>query len=202
MTAAMKTNAFECHRRKHHESFQLIDRMITSEQIIEIGKFGKPHGINGEISAFIDDDVDIEAIDRIVMDVDGIYVPFFIDSLRPKRTETVLIKIDGIDDERHAARLTNRIIYALKKDDVKVAPDHDDDGFYASDLIGYTIVHANGEPVGTITDIEDSTENALFVINRPDEQPAYIPIADELIDEINPEERYIVMTLPEGILDL
>lgn len=50
--------------------------MITSEQIIEIGKFGKPHGINGEISAFIDDDVDIEAIDRIVMDVDGIYVPF------------------------------------------------------------------------------------------------------------------------------
>ncbi|WP_368660092.1 PRC-barrel domain-containing protein, partial [uncultured Muribaculum sp.] len=63
-------------------------------------------------------------------------------------------------------------------------------------------VHANGEPVGTITDIEDSTENALFVINRPDGQPAYIPIADELIDEINPEERYIVMTLPEGILDL
>lgn len=176
--------------------------MITSEQIIEIGKFGKPHGINGEISAFIDDDVDIEAINRIVMDVDGIYVPFFIDSLRPKRTETVLIKIDGIDDERHAAQLTNRIIYALKEDDVKVAPDHDDDGFYASDLIGYTIVHANGEPVGTITDIEDSTENALFVINRPDEQPAYIPIADELIDEINPEERYIVMTLPEGILDL
>ena len=176
--------------------------MITSEQIIEIGKFGKSHGINGEISAFIDDDVDIEAIDRIVMDVDGIYVPFFIDSLRPKRTETVLIKIDGIDDERHAARLTNRIIYALKEDDVKVAPDHDDDGFYASDLIGYTIVHANGEPVGTITDIEDSTENALFVINRPDGQPAYIPIADELIDEINPEERYIVMTLPEGILDL
>lgn len=56
--------------------------------------------------------------------------------------------------------------------------------------------------MGTITDIEDSTENALFVINRPDGQPAYIPIADELIDEINPEERYIVMTLPEGILDL
>ena len=47
--------------------------MITSEQIIEIGKFGKPHGINGEISAFIDEDVDIEAINRIVMDVDGIY---------------------------------------------------------------------------------------------------------------------------------
>ncbi len=154
--------------------------MITSEQIIEIGKFGKPHGINGEISAFIDEDVDIEAINRIVMDVDGIYVPFFIDSLRPKRTETVLIKIDEIDDERHAARLTNRIIYALKEDEVKAAPDHDDDGFYASDLIGYTIVHANGEPVGTITDIEDSTENALFVINRPDGQPAYIPIADEL----------------------
>ncbi len=81
-------------------------------------------------------------------------------------------------------------------------PNNDDDGFYAADLIGYTIVHADGRPVGKITDINDSTENALFIIQSPDGTDKYIPIADELIDEINPENRYITMTLPEGLLDL
>ncbi len=81
-------------------------------------------------------------------------------------------------------------------------PDNDEEGFYASDLVGYTIVHADGRPVGKITDINDSTENALFIVQLPDGTDKYIPIADELIDEINTEKRYIVMTLPEGLLDL
>ena len=56
--------------------------------------------------------------------------------------------------------------------------------------------------MGVITDINDSTENALFIVELPNGKSTYIPIADELIDEINEEEKYIVMTLPEGILDL
>lgn len=38
--------------------------------------------------------------------------------------------------------------------------------------------------------------------NFLDKRNTYIPIADELIDEINEEKKYLVMTLPEGILDL
>ena len=78
----------------------------------------------------------------------------------------------------------------------------DEDGMYASDLIGFTIVHANGQPVGVITGIEDSTENALFILGLPGGESTYIPIADDLIDEIDTDRKYIVMTLPEGLLDL
>jgi 16S rRNA processing protein RimM len=175
--------------------------MITDSEIIEIGKFGKTHGIHGEINAMLDDDVDIESLEKIVVKIDGINVPFFINTLRPRHGETVILSIYDIDTDKGASMFVNCPIYALKSDNVKES-EEDSEGMYASDLIGYTIVHADGRPVGKITDINDSTENALFVVKVPHGESVYIPIADELIDEINTDKKYLVMTLPEGILDL
>ena len=56
-------------------------------------------------------------------------------------------------------------IYALISDNIREVPNNDDDGFYAADLIGYTIVHADGRPVGKITDINDSKPiRIIFVV--------------------------------------
>lgn len=175
--------------------------MITEDQLIEIGRLGKPHGIKGEINASIDEDVDLSRLEKIALKIDGIYVPFFLSSIRPKRIETVILAIDGIDSEAAAAALTNLDIYAFKADGVREFPD-DGEGMYAADLIGYTIVHADGHPVGKIIDINDSTENALFLVENESGATVYIPIADDLIDEIDPDRKMIIMTLPEGILDL
>ena len=87
--------------------------MITESEIIEIGKLGKPHGINGEINAYIDDNVDIERLRRIVLEIDGIFVPFFLNDIRTKRVDTVIMNIDGVENEREASELTNHIIYSL-----------------------------------------------------------------------------------------
>lgn len=175
--------------------------MIEEHELAAIGKLGKPHGIHGEINAYLDDDVITERLEKIIIRIDGIFVPFFIASLRPKRNDTVILALEGIDNEQQAATLTNLEIFALLTDEVKVVTD-DGDGLYASDLIGYTIVHANGQPVGKIADVDDTTENALFIVTMPDGTTTYIPVADDLIDEIDEERKLVVMTIPEGLLDL
>lgn len=68
--------------------------MITESEIIEIGKIGKPHGINGEINVYLNEDVDFERLDKIVLEIEGIYVPFFIDNVRTKRIDTVIMHIE------------------------------------------------------------------------------------------------------------
>lgn len=177
--------------------------MITESEIIEIGKLGKPHGINGEINAYLNEDIDIERLDRIVLEIEGIFVPFFIESVRTKRIDTVIMHIDGINDELHASELTHHLIYVLKADNIILADEHDDDeGMYAADLTGYTILSKTGTLIGRITDVDLSTENALFLVERPDMTNIYIPISDEMIDDIDSESRHLIMTLPEGLLDL
>ena len=54
--------------------------MIRREDVYKIGKLGKVHGIKGEISFLFDDDVfDRADADYLILDIDGILVPFFIE---------------------------------------------------------------------------------------------------------------------------
>lgn len=175
--------------------------MILRTDITEAGVFNKPHGIKGEISATLDFDVDLSAVKCIVMEIDGIFVPFFISSVRPKTAETCLITIDGIDSEPKARTLTGRPFYLLDSD----IPDDDEDGedgFYVSDLIGYTIVDSEAGTVGEITDYNDSTANLLLIVTTPAGEEVYIPVADEYIDEVDADSHTLHTSLPEGIIDL
>ena len=103
--------------------------MITAQEISPIGFLGKTHGVNGEINLITDVDVDIEELSCIVLDIDGINVPFFFDSIRPRGTESYLVMIDGVDSEAKAAMLVNKKVYALN-DEVAIDEAGDDDGFY------------------------------------------------------------------------
>lgn len=173
--------------------------MITHSSVTVIGSFIKPHGINGELAATVDPGIDIAGLKCIVADIDGILVPFFIDSFRTRGSEAVLLKIDGITDENQAKLLAGKEIMAFKEE----VSDTDDlsDGFYASDLIGWHL--SDGKTaIGQIVDINDSTENTLFVVRRPDGNEIFIPVADELIEDVDADRHNLVMNLPLGILDL
>ena len=117
--------------------------MITDEQLKAVGTFLKPHGIEGEITLQRDyDDIDFEDFSCLIVDMDGIYVPFFIDGVRPKGSDTDLVSIDGIGDETHAALLTNKTAYVLRSELAEARrrmaeqeeDGEDEDGFYAEDI--------------------------------------------------------------------
>lgn len=175
--------------------------MISADQLTDIGNFVKPHGINGELSAVIDSGIDIDALRCIILDIDGIFVPFFISSHRSRGAEAMLLTIDGITNEIQAKPLSGKTIYTLTDELPEEYFEENEDGFYASDFIGWTVVE-NGESIGEITGIDDSTENVLFIVESPGNKTIYIPVADEFIDAIDTENHIIDMSLPTGICDL
>jgi 16S rRNA processing protein RimM len=175
--------------------------MITLASIQPVGKFLKPHGVNGEIAVLRDyDELDFEEFSCIVVDIDGIFVPFFINSVRSKGAETDLLSIDGIEDEVRAAGLSNKTVYVLKSE-VQDA-EEDGDGFYADDFIGYKVDVDGVGVIGEITGIEDSTANYLFIVETADGKSQLIPVADEFITDIDQQTKTLVMDLPEGLLDM
>lgn len=176
--------------------------MIPDNIIAPIGQFGHPHGISGEIAATVDIDADPSGLSCIVVKIDGINVPMFVDACRPKSAHTLLLTIDGIDSDIKAAELTGKEIYALRDQLPQADCDDCDDGLYASDLVGYTVTDTDHLLHGTITDINDDTANVLFVVSDPERGEVLIPVADELIDRIDTDARTIVVALPEGFLDV
>ena len=176
--------------------------MITRDELIAIGHYNKTHGVAGEISASVD--VDIDVLDRLsclVSEMDGIFVPFFVNSCRPKSSETVLLTIDGIGNEQEAARLVNHDIFALKRDYGAVSEEEEADGYPLDFFIGFELRDSEGSRVGEIIDVDEQTENAIFIVSRDDAE-LMVPATDDLIVEFDVDSRVMVMDLPEGLLDL
>ena len=168
--------------------------MIKNEEVYKIGRLGKSHGIKGEISLQFDDDVfDRVDADYLVLEIDGILVPFFMEEYRFRSDSLALVKFCDIDTQERASELTGCDVYFPRD-----LADEDDTPTLAS-LVGFDLIEAsNNKKVGTIASIDDSTANILFEL----EDGRLIPATDDLITDINTKDKTIKMEIPEGLLEL
>lgn len=172
--------------------------MILKEDVFPIGQIIKPHGVNGEMSFHFKSDVfDAEDLDYLIFEIDGILVPFFIVEYRFRSDFTGLIRFDGINSEAEARTLAGLDIFIEKKyldkvEDIGIEPDY---------FVGFTIVDSQRGKLGCITEIDQSTENTLFVIGSG-KDTLLIPVSEEYIQNVDHELKNITVQLPEGLLDL
>ena len=169
--------------------------MIKLEEVYKIGKLGKVHGVKGEISFLFDDDVfDRMDADYLILDIDGIFVPFFIEEYRFKSDSNALMKFDGIDTMERARELTGCDVYFPRK-----MSEADEGHLSLAEIIGYSLIDAQTrKEVGKIAAIDDSTINLLFEL----EDGKLIPAPEELITNVDTKNHQIEIKLPEGILEL
>jgi len=168
--------------------------MIKQEEVYRIGRLGKTHGVKGEVSFQFDDDIfDRVDCDYLVLDIDGILVPFFMEEYRFRSDSVALMKFEGIDTQQRAAELTGCDVFFPR-----ALADEDDTPTLAM-LIGFGVVDANSKKtIGRIAAIDDSTVNLLFEL----EDGMLIPASEELITDIDQENRIITIDIPKGLLEL
>ena len=169
--------------------------MIKREEVYKIGRIGKVHGVKGEVSFNFDDDVfDRVDAEYLILEVDGILVPFFMEEYRFRSDSTALVKFEDIDTQDRARELTNCDVYFPRD-----LADDEEEVLTYSFLVGFDIVEAStGKKVGTIASVDESTLNILFEL----EDGMLIPASEELITDIDKDNKTITIALPEGILDL
>lgn len=173
--------------------------MIRQEDVYKIGRMGKPHGVGGELSFAFDDDVfDRTDADYLVLNIDGILVPFFIEEYRFKSNETAIVKFLDVDTQEAARRLTGCEVCFPRH-----IAESDTDNTSWAEIIGYGAEEAQtGQRKGTIVHVDTSTQNTLFTIATDDGRNVLVPASDELITAIDKERHMVVMTFPDGIFTL
>ncbi|MDE5986738.1 MAG: ribosome maturation factor RimM [Prevotella sp.] len=169
--------------------------MIKDSDVYRIGRVGKPHGVKGEVQVQVDDDVfDRVGADYLVLRVDGILVPFFMEEYRFKSDEIALVTFCDMDSSEKVRKLTGCEVFFPRS----LADEVEHDLTYA-ELVGYSLVDANtGRRVGTIEFVDDATENILFEMDNG----SLIPAPEELIVDVDTENRTVTVAVPEGLLDM
>ena len=129
-------------------------------------------------------------------------MPFFMSGLRQRGVNSYLVTIDGIENELKAASIANKVIYALRDEIADNDNENGEEGYYADDFIGFQIKSTDKALNGIVSDIDDSTDNVLFIVTAENGKTHLIPVADEMIVEIDADDKSIVVELPIGLLDL
>lgn len=171
--------------------------MIELHEVQRMGYVLKTHGVNGELVVSVPADMDwSEDTDYLVCSMDGILVPFFIESIRGKSSTNILVKFDDIDSVEQARKFQGVVVY-LPNEYVE----NNLDQMSWSTFIDYKVEDAVAGYLGNIVAVDDSTLNVLFLVKQGGRERV-IPANDAWIESIDSMNRVIKYNLPEGVAEL
>ena len=161
------------------------------QEFLEVGQIVSTHGVRGEVKVMPWADGP-----EFLLNFDTVYLagkPLRVQSARVQKT-CVLMKFAGIDDLDPAARLREQVL-CIRREDANLP----DGAVFIAELIGLPVL-ADGETIGTVTDILSRPGNDVYVVQSADKRREYlIPAVPEFILERNVDEGFVRVKLIEGM---
>lgn len=166
-----------------------------------LGSLGKPWGHRGELTFLLNDPelAAVEDLGVLFVDLDGLYVPFRVSSLREHPRTGAVVKFVGLDDPQSVAFLVNARVFAPPGHEEPESPNTDE--FDPDELLGMHVIDEVHGELGEIIRIEGADGNPLMVVGHDDHE-ILIPIVNELITGIDIETGSLIVATPPGLVDL
>lgn len=136
-------------------------------------------------------------IKTLFLEIDGGLVPFFVDKQSGSGSGQLRVWLQDYDTPEAAQQLTGYKVYVAEDD----LPATQSNQLYQHQLTNYTVVDKTAGELGQITDLIESTEQALLQVDHNGDE-ILIPFVDDFIVKINKREKILYLDLPEGLIDL
>ena len=171
---------------------------MRKEDCYFLGKITRRHGLQGNVFLKLDTDQPemYSKLESIFVDINGLLVPFFIAKQSWSKGETLIISFKNSTDAQVEQVLGKDVYLPLS-----TLPKLTGNKFYYHEVIGYEIREEDGKTCGIIESVNDQTAQHYFLLMLGGKQ-VIIPIIKDWILELNREEKYIRMALPEGLMDV
>ena len=161
--------------------------------MLRVAQVLKSNGTDGEllISFFDVAPEDIDLQEPVFIEFDGLPVPFYFESFNQRGTNRALVRLTGVRSLKDADELAGAAIYADYFEE--------EDG---EDLTGWTVRTPEGVVIGTVTDYEDIPGNTCLWVRRPDGTEVLLPFHEDLVHSLDEKSGTLILSVPDGILDL
>ena len=166
---------------------------MKKEDCFFLGYISRKHGYKGDVNIKLETPAKYRELAHMFIELNGILVPFFIDSFRLKKENIALVKFEGIDSEEDTESIIGKEVFLPLEFIVENQQKE------LAILIGYEVIDSKHGKIGKVTDILNNTAQELFQISNED-QKFLIPITQEFIQKI--ESNTIYLESPEGLIEL
>ena len=163
---------------------------------ILVGRFGSPHGVDGEIklSSFTSDPRAIASY-KPLLDESG-KREFAILRLRARKENMFIVRVGGICDRASAGVLTNAGIYMPRA----ALPETSKEEYYLADLVGLRAVTGTGEFFGRVSNVFNFGGGDILELACANSgETVLLPFKKEIIPNINLEAGQVMVLLPHEI---
>ena len=168
---------------------------------IAVGVIRKAHGVRGEASIepwtdSVDRLAELESVTLVSPDEKQTRETR-IEGVR-EHGERALMKFAGIESPEDVQALQNWTLEIPESE----ARELEEDEYFLHDLVGLTLLDAEGRERGVVTEVYEGGGGVLLNVRRADGREFELPFAADLCTEINLAGKRMVVALPEGLDDL
>lgn len=160
------------------------------DNLIAVGKIGKPHGIKGEITVHWDVEIDVDNLKSIFIEIDNTPVPYLVEYCKvlPNKFIIKLKTLSGIEDAR---RLTNKIVL-VKEENLII-----DEKYH---WLHFTVIDINKNvEIGKITDWITNGNAEWIMVRSQKFKEILLPLHEDLIVNIDKENKILYYRAIEGL---
>lgn len=173
---------------------------MTVDDCYQLGYVVKAHGLKGEVQIYLDVDSpeDYKNLESVFVLQGQQLVPFFIESISVSGAKAIVAfeEVLHVDD---AKSLKGCELYLP----LAALPVLDEGEFYIHEVVGFDLINAKSEmKVGVIEHVLESGPQLLFSVLTSEKQEILIPYDKSLLKVLNRQEQFIMLEIPEGLLDI
>ena len=171
---------------------------MKKEDCYFLGKITRRHGLQGNVFLKLDTDQPemYNKLDSIFIEINGLLVPFFVAKQSWSKGDTLIISYKNSTEALVDQTIGRDVFMPLS-----TLPKLSGNKFYYHEVIGFEIREEDGKTCGNIVSINDQTAQHYFIVDLAGKE-IIIPIIKDWILELNREEKYLKMQLPEGLMDV
>lgn len=173
---------------------------MSSERLVVIGEIARAHGLAGEVRVIplTDHPERFERVSQCVVwdRARDRREPYRILAIR-RQGDAVLVSLAGCESVEAARALAGRYVAVPEAEALPLPPGR----FYPWQLAGCRVLTEDGEEIGSVTGIEPSPYQDLWVV-RGRTREHLIPAVPEIVLEVDLAGRRVVVRPPAGLLEL
>lgn len=76
-----------------------------------------------------------------------------------------------------------------------------DDEYYYDEIIDSRVFDLDGNDIGVVSEIMTTGANDVWVVQRPGQKDALIPMIDDVVKDVDVDNKRITIDALEGLLD-
>ena len=163
-----------------------------------LGTIFKLHGYKGDVNIYNDNDIPLvyTDIEFFYIEDNNELIPYFIESVRPKKKQVLLVKLEDVDSEEQALKILKQKVYLPNKFLPEVGSVNPD-----KLIVGFDVIDDTLGKIGIVDFVNDKTSQKLIIV-KDGEKEFFIPFHDNFVININLKKKILEVNIPQELIDI